>query len=91
MTRDLFGNDLPQTDAELVRAFVCEVRRQGCDCFNQFRRRHGIENVDRHIGVLVRVACERAGFVHAGSTSATLPASHGRLCQRWRDPEGGGA
>jgi len=84
MTTDLFGDPVPPaTDLEIVRRFVADVKRHGRDSFNAFRARHGIGRVPRHIGVLVRAACERAEFIPSGTCNAPLPASNGRLCRVW--------
>jgi hypothetical protein len=88
MRKDLFGDPLPQSDAEIVAGFIESVRERRCDSFNSYRARVGVQNVRRHVGALVRAACERANLLPAGTQAAALPASHGRLCRRWKMPEG---
>ena len=82
MTRDLFGDPLPQSPAALVSAFIAEARRKAVS-FNAWRHAHGVERVPRHVGILVRFACERAGLTMDGTETAAVPASHGRRCVVW--------
>jgi len=79
MTTDLFGDPAPVSEYDIVAGFIAFVRRRSRASFNQFRQYHGIGRVSCHSGALVRAACLRGGLVPAGTTSAKVPASHGRL------------
>jgi len=81
--RDLFGDPIPQSEGAIVRQFIQSVRSHGAESFNAFRARRGIGRVSKHIGAVVRADCGRAGLVRAGTATAKIPASHGRLCQTW--------
>jgi hypothetical protein len=80
---DLFGDEIPKGEVGIVQGFIRSVYKLGVDSFNAYRHRHNINKVSRHIGAIVRAACEREGFVPAGTDRAKVSASNGRLCQRW--------